>query len=114
MRWELIDKTPPDENLPDLGGGVCAGQNVEKHEEEEQAMLEEKKAGEIHDKEGNLCKQAWQKNRLSIRNIYHTCCERFMFHLQQREVNKDNKSKFSLQGLRQHYVHPRMCWSSTR
>ena len=36
--------------------------------------------------------------QLSIRNIYHTCCERFMFHLQQREVNIDNKSKFSLQG----------------
>ena len=43
----MKNRTPPDENLPDLGGGVDAGQNAEKHEEEELARLEEKKAGEI-------------------------------------------------------------------
>ena len=40
--------------MPDLGGGVGAGQKAEKHEEEEQARLEEKKAGEIHNREGNI------------------------------------------------------------
>ena len=113
-RWELINRTPPDENMPDLGGGVGAGQNAERHEEEEQARLEEKNAGEIHDREGNILKQAWQKTQLSIGNIYHTCCEGFMFHLQQGEVNTDDEAKLTQQGLRQHYTHPRMCWSSTR
>ena len=27
----MINITPPDENMPDLGGGVGAGQNAEKH-----------------------------------------------------------------------------------
>ena len=40
--------------MPDLGGGVGAGQNAEKYEEEEQARLEEKKAGKIHNREGNI------------------------------------------------------------
>ena len=50
----MINITPPDENMPDLGGGVGAGQNAEKHEEEEQTRLEEKKAGKIHNREGNI------------------------------------------------------------
>ena len=50
----MINRTPPDENLPNLGGGVGAGQNAKKHEEEEQARLEEKKAGEIHNREKSI------------------------------------------------------------
>ena len=45
-----------------------------------------------------------KKTGLSLKNIFYTCCERLMVHLQQREVNID-EAKFTLQGLRQHY-HP--------
>ena len=54
-----------------------------------------------------------KKTGLSLKNIYYTCCERVMVHLQQREVNID-EAKLTLQGLRQHYVYPWRCWGSTR
>ena len=54
-----------------------------------------------------------KKTGLSLKNIYYTCCERLMVHLQQREVNID-EAKLTLQGLRQHYVYPWRCWGSTR
>ena len=46
-----------------------------------------------------------KKTGLSLKNIYYTCCERLMVHLQQREVNID-EAKLTLQGLMQHYVYP--------
>ena len=54
-----------------------------------------------------------KKTGLSLKNIYYTCCEKLMVHLQQREVNID-EAKLTLQGLRQHYVYPWRCWGSTR
>ena len=46
-----------------------------------------------------------KKTGLSLKNIYYTCCEKLMVHLQQREVNID-EAKLTLQGLMQHYVYP--------
>ena len=39
-----------------------------------------------------------KKTGLSLKNIYYTCCEKLMVHLQQREVNID-EAKLTLQGL---------------
>ena len=39
-----------------------------------------------------------KKTGLSLKNIFYTCCERLMVHLQQREVNID-EAKLTLQGL---------------
>ena len=37
-----------------------------------------------------------KKTGLSLKNIYYTCCEKLMVHLQQREVNID-EAKLTLQ-----------------
>ena len=46
-----------------------------------------------------------KKTGPSLKNIFYTCCERLMVHLQQREVNID-EAKLTLQGLMKHYVYP--------
>ena len=66
----MINRTPLDENLPDLGGGVGAGQNAEKHEEEEQTRLEEKKAGEIHNREKSITERGTFINRSGKKSKY--------------------------------------------
>ena len=50
----------------------------------------------------------WQKNSAIF------FFERLMVHFHQRQVNIDDVAKLTLQGLRQHYVYPWRCWSSTR
>ena len=56
--------------MPDLGGGVVAGQNAEKYEEEEQARLEEKKAGEIHNREKFITERGTFINRSGKKSKY--------------------------------------------